>query len=45
MSHNCKKGQGTKENGFRDRCYYYYNGECIRDKKDKCYYNLGRKTK
>ena len=42
---NCKKGQGTKEKGFADRCYWYYNGECIRSEKDKCYYNIGKKDK
>ena len=36
----CWKGQGTKEKGFSDRCYFYYNGECIRGKGQFCLYGI-----
>lgn len=42
---NCKKGIGTKEKGFSDRCYWYYNGECIREKGEPCLFNIGKKEK
>ena len=40
---NCKKGIGTKENNFSDRCYWLYNGECIRGKGEPCLFNIGKK--
>lgn len=45
MKDSCKKGQGTKSEGFKDRCYWYYNGECIRGEKEPCLFNLGKKQK
>lgn len=38
--HKCKKGAGTKENKFKDRCYWFYNGECIRPVKEPCLYRI-----
>ena len=26
-----------------DRCYWFYNGKCIRPEKESCWYNLGKK--
>lgn len=43
MSKHCKKGIGTKETHYADRCYWFYNGECIRPDKEPCLYNLGKK--
>lgn len=43
MKNNCKKGIGSKEKQFADRCYWYYNGECIRGKDEPCLFRL--KTK
>lgn len=37
----CRKGKGTEERKYADRCYWYYNGECIKPEKEPCYY--GRK--
>jgi len=36
----CKKGVGTEEKKFVDRCYWFYNGECIRPAKEPCLYKL-----
>lgn len=44
MIHECKKGVGTPPN-YQDRCFLYYNGECMRDNGERCYYNLGKKKK
>ena len=44
MSHNCKKGTGTPPD-YKDRCYHFYNGECLRGEKESCFYNLGKKKK
>ena len=43
MSKHCKKGIGTKEKQYADRCYWFYNGECIRPDKEPCLYNLEKK--
>lgn len=42
----CKKGLGTPETGFADRCYWIYNGYCIKSKDEPCLFNIGKeKTK
>ena len=43
MKNNCKKGIGSKEKQFVDRCYWYYNGECIRGKDEPCLFRLRTK--
>ena len=40
--HKCKKGVGTKEKGYVDRCYWFYNGECIRTKNHPCLYKINK---
>ena len=32
--------KGTPQIKFLDRCYWFYNGECIKDDKDICPQNL-----
>ena len=44
MSKHCKKGICTKEKQYADRCYWLYNGECIRPDKEPCLYNIGKKN-
>ncbi len=44
MSKNCNKGIGGREKQYADRCYWLYNGECIRPDKEPCLYNLGKKA-
>ncbi len=45
MSKNCNKGIGDREKHYVDRCYWLYNGKCIRSDKEPCLYNLGKNMK